>query len=963
MEISPQQWSRVKDLYEAALECTPALRDDYLRHNEDDERVREEVLRLLAQGEQLGSFLSNSPWLKKSSSLAFPQRLRIGEILTERFRVIRFIAAGGMGEVYEAEDLELRENVAIKTFRAHIIVQKDSLSRFKREVQLARKVTHPNVCRIFDLFRHKPQNGNAEEEIVFVAMELLRGKTLQEHIQELGRMSPEDALRLIRPMASALAAAHAAGIVHRDFKPGNVILVAANEGTLRPVVTDFGLAFESLVPDADARSSVGHGQWGTPAYMSPEQLEGRVATARSDIYALGVVIYEMVTGRKLFNGETPLSEVLTPPRETSLPRPEFNSHLSTAWVSAIQRCLQRDPTQRFEGAESVAEALAPGPHSQSNIPSRKRFISRPALAITVVMVAAWTFILYKPRKQSTTPKQQVTLRQLTQSSGDNDFIGRALISPDGKNVVYLQSSGALLLSSIETGETRVLKSVAGHIFFPESWFPDGNELLMLRQDRSLWRMSTLTGQMSKVRDKVGGAAAAPDGRHILYRDSADREFWLMEPNGEGAHRVLAAPTGNTLLAFSWSGNGQRFAYMISGQGSNDARIESVDIEGKQQPMPIVSHVTLPESRWQALCWLPDGRLIYLVGQGWGKQQNSNLSTIDVDPTNGHVGRGPDQLTNWAVLDTGDISASADGKRLLFITYRDQVGIYIAPLRAGRKVGLGNPRLLVTDSWADMVDAWSMDGKTVYLSSNRRGSFEIYRQKINEQVSELLISGKENYGDAHLSADGRFLFYTAVPKVKSADAEMHLMSIPVGGGIPSIVATGHYDHQCAQAPASICILSETTGTREDFYFFDLSHGRAAQPFKSIGGDVLSWSLSHDGHKIAFILSKQTQSPIPEDHLQILSLSNNQMRTLPLPKWSQNHLEQGLSWSADDKALYLVSYVPSTSGDRLFSVNLDGTTTTLFDGQKSLCCTKPAPHGRFLAFSTLHLQRDIVMAENF
>src|SRR5690348_3216875 len=123
-------------------------------------------------------------------------------------------------------------------------------------------------------------------------------------------MSPEDALQLIRPMASALAAAHAAGIVHRDFKPGNVILVAANESALRPVVTDFGLAFESLVPDTHARSSVGHGQWGTPAYMSPEQLEGRVATSRSDIYALGVVIYEMVTGRKLFNGEAPLSEVL-----------------------------------------------------------------------------------------------------------------------------------------------------------------------------------------------------------------------------------------------------------------------------------------------------------------------------------------------------------------------------------------------------------------------------------------------------------------------------------------------------------------------------------------------------------------------------------------------------------------------------------------------------------------------------
>ena len=167
---------------------------------------------------------------------------RAGDLLCERFRVVRFIARGGMGELYEAEDLTLGERVALKTIRSEIAVHERANQRFRREVQLARKVTHPNICRIFDLFEHRPPEGTAGA-VSFVTMELLQGETLSQRLRRLGPFNVDEARPVIEQMAAALSAAHAAGVIHRDFKTNNVMLLDA--GPSRPprvVVTDFGLA-------------------------------------------------------------------------------------------------------------------------------------------------------------------------------------------------------------------------------------------------------------------------------------------------------------------------------------------------------------------------------------------------------------------------------------------------------------------------------------------------------------------------------------------------------------------------------------------------------------------------------------------------------------------------------------------------------------------------------------------------
>ncbi len=365
MATRRDNWEAAKALFEAALEEDAANRSSFLKERCSDASVCAEVERLLAEhDEAASSFLPTElPTVSLGDFIPEPaarnQQLSESQVLAGRFRIVRYIAGGGMGEVYEAEDQELRERVAIKTIRADILVQPNAMARFKREVYLARKVTHPNVCRIFDLFRHKPDDGSVKEEIVFISMELLRGKTLAARMKDGARMSMSEALPLVGQMASALAAAHEVGIVHRDFKPGNVVLVAGSgTGGERAVVTDFGLALQSLASDEGVSVSTGQGILGTPAYMAPEQLEGRPATNASDIYALGLVIYEMVTGGRAFAGESPLSSAFKRLSEPPRPPRDFAPDLSPACESIILRCLARDPTDRFTSARDVTTALA-----------------------------------------------------------------------------------------------------------------------------------------------------------------------------------------------------------------------------------------------------------------------------------------------------------------------------------------------------------------------------------------------------------------------------------------------------------------------------------------------------------------------------------------------------------------------------------------------------------------------------
>jgi eukaryotic-like serine/threonine-protein kinase len=365
---------QVKLFFDAALKINKDERARFLAENVADTSIRDGVEALLAEIDDSADngHLSDSvgfppiPCSIPDTDSTFEEnrplqrQFRTNDLLAGRFRVLRFLAAGGMGEIYEAEDLELKGTVALKCIAPNTLRNANAMARFRREVNLARKVTHPNVCRIYDIFRQTTGEEKSKQYIAFVSMELLSGETLAQRIRKKGRFTPEEALPIISQLAGGLEAAHRAGIVHRDFKPGNVMLVPDDKlGRERAVITDFGLALEAKLEShwtVDLTAS--HGIVGTPAYMAPEQLEGRQATPATDIYALGLVIFEMLTGVRPSATALHISDMLNASFDQGTRVKPPNAESKDIWERAVTRCLQRDPKLRYSSALDVFRDLS-----------------------------------------------------------------------------------------------------------------------------------------------------------------------------------------------------------------------------------------------------------------------------------------------------------------------------------------------------------------------------------------------------------------------------------------------------------------------------------------------------------------------------------------------------------------------------------------------------------------------------
>ncbi len=329
-----------------------------------------------------------------------------GMVVAGRYRVVRFIAEGGRGEVYEVEDLSLHERVALKTIRPELASHLEILDQFKRELRLARRVTHPNVCRVFDLGEHRDDLGpeRSPRAVTFLTMELLPGQTLREYVVRYGRIPPDQILPLAEQMASALDAAHVARIIHRDFKSSNVVLLQAPGAPASPrlVVTDFGLALGT----ASEGDSSGPGSVtldGTPAYMSPEQVEGLALSPSSDLYSFGVVLYEMVTGQLPFRERSPAATarqrlVAAPP-----PPSAWVPELGTDWDAVLLRCLARLPQDRFATAADIVAAL----RSIQRAPSTGGSAAlSPVQALTPSPVARRVAAVFPPRNLAARPEME-----------------------------------------------------------------------------------------------------------------------------------------------------------------------------------------------------------------------------------------------------------------------------------------------------------------------------------------------------------------------------------------------------------------------------------------------------------------------------------------------------------------------------------------------------------------------------
>jgi predicted Ser/Thr protein kinase len=277
-----------------------------------------------------------------SGGLMTEGRFLPGRLLAGRYRIIALLGKGGMGEVYRADDLTLGQPVALKFLFEEAGRDEALLERFRNEVRLSRRVSHPNVCRVYDV-------GEVDGH-TFFTMEYVDGEDLASLLRRIGRLPSDKALEIARQLCAGLAAAHAKGVLHRDLKPANIML----DGRGQVVVTDFGLAgLVDQIPGSDVRS-------GTPAYMAPEQLEGKGVNVKTDIYSLGLVLYEIFTGKRAFSVES-LPELVRVRSETAPSKPSsLVKDLDPAVERVILRCLEPDPANRMSSVLSVAGALPGG---------------------------------------------------------------------------------------------------------------------------------------------------------------------------------------------------------------------------------------------------------------------------------------------------------------------------------------------------------------------------------------------------------------------------------------------------------------------------------------------------------------------------------------------------------------------------------------------------------------------------
>jgi eukaryotic-like serine/threonine-protein kinase len=382
MSISPEQWERVKELYEEALECAPAQRDDFLQRKTTDEVVRAEVRRLLAENETLGSFLSTPPFVDHWLPAEQPARRFVpGELLAERFRIVNFIAAGGMGEVYKAEDLRLERMVVLKFLPKELGDDRESLERFRQEAKAASALNHPNICTVYDFGEDA---GRA-----FIAMEFLEGETLSARIKK-GAQPLDETLKIAIQVACALSAAHHKGIIHRDLKPGNIMLTDTSAKLL-----DFGLAkYDQPLAGDEETVTILTGKArvvGTLAYMSPEQLQAKEVDARGDIFAFGAVLYEMLTGRRAFHRQSSSETIAAVDHEEPRPPHELVRDVPDGLERIIRRCLRKNPEQRYASVSEIERELKDcyelisEPASGVNLKVLLRRSKRPRIAIPALL--------------------------------------------------------------------------------------------------------------------------------------------------------------------------------------------------------------------------------------------------------------------------------------------------------------------------------------------------------------------------------------------------------------------------------------------------------------------------------------------------------------------------------------------------------------------------------------------------
>ncbi|HKS74884.1 MAG TPA: serine/threonine-protein kinase, partial [Terriglobales bacterium] len=370
--------------------------------------------------------------------------LHVGAVLAQRYEIQQILGEGGMGAVYKARDRELNRIVALKVIRPEFAGNESIIQRFKQELILARQVTHKNVIRIYDM-------GEAEG-MKFITMEYVEGEDLRALIRQHGKLPPEQAVEIMQQVCRALEAAHSEGVIHRDLKPQNVM----QDKQGRILVMDFGLA-RSL--DADGMTQTG-ALIGTMEYMSPEQAMGNDLDQRSDLFTLGLIFYELLTGNLPFKADTALASLLRRTRERAVPISQVNREVPQDLSNVVSKCLERDPKQRYQNVQEILDDLdrwkkkkRVSVSSAGMMMSRLRELewTKAALAglvLLIVVAGTWYFTRSRTKPQATVAPRSVLVADFQNKTGDTLFDGT--LEP----MVNVALEGASFINAYNRGSAR-----------------------------------------------------------------------------------------------------------------------------------------------------------------------------------------------------------------------------------------------------------------------------------------------------------------------------------------------------------------------------------------------------------------------------------------------------------------------------------------------------------------------------
>jgi serine/threonine-protein kinase len=770
------------------------------------------------------------------------------ESVRERYLLERELGHGGMATVYLARDLKHDRYVALKVLRSELA---GSLGpeRFLQEIRLAARLQHPHVLTVFD-------SGESGGRLWFT-MPYVEGESLRDRLLREKLLSPAEAVRITREAAQALQYAHDHGVIHRDIKPENILLT--KDGNT--LVADFGIARSPL---SGAPHLTGTGTIvGTPSYMSPEQAAGDTVDARTDIYSLGCVLYELLTGDPPFTGTTAQGVIAQHLRQA----PALASARIPRDLSApLARALAKDPGERFPTAAEFAAALA-----RSAAPSGRR--SAAALvaivfALVGLIIAALVIGHRIGTRQaaggSVTPGQQRKLSPVTDAAGVEEW---PAWSPDGKQLVYTADADGfkqLFVRTLATGgERRLTRSGCDEI--QPTWSPDGRTLAFVRASApggrldpsdingwyydggDIWTLDLPTGKQDKLIERAFGPAWSPDGSRLAFDAgwAGPHRIWVADARGLNPRQISSDSNDAVVHAGArWSPDGKHVVFRRIEKIQWDIAV--ADVAGSR--VTRLTNDIVPDID---PTWSPDGRSIYFASQRGG---GLNVWRLPVD-RNGAKNGALEQLTTGAGDDVQP-APSPDGKRLAFSVRGINSDVWRLPVSPETGKVTGDPEPVVVTTRVQSRGAWSPDGRMIAFNSDRRGEMNLWIRNLADGSERQLTQGAGGDYQPNWSPDaGTIVFFSA----RAGNSDIWAVR-ESNGALTQLTRDPGTDNNPFFSPDGrlIAFLSDRTGRSEVWVMnADGSNQRSIYD-GAAGGHFLRWT--EDGKSVVFRLERGTQTQV-------------------------------------------------------------------------------------------------------